>query len=166
MVKDKNSVKTYNSDGRTSTGVFLWIAQDEIVSNIESRCAAWTCLPIENGEGLQILHHDHGQKYVPHYDSSSDKADQELGGHRVATLMETIEAKDGIMYDSAKKGFSVTPIKGDALLLFNLLPDATIDQNSVHESCPVIEGEKWAATKWLHMRAFQNFIPKVAGARG
>ncbi|KAL6143393.1 hypothetical protein ACLB2K_054088 [Fragaria x ananassa] len=121
----------------------------------------------ENGEGLQIiLHYDHGQKYAPHYDSSSDKADQELGGHRVATLMETIEAKDGILYDSAKKGFSVKPIKGDALLFFNLLPDATIDQNSVHGSCPVIEGEKWAATKWLHVRAFQNFIPKVAGARG
>ncbi|KAL6139679.1 hypothetical protein ACLB2K_057981 [Fragaria x ananassa] len=160
MVIDKKSGKTYNSDGRTSTGVFLWIAQ--------------------------ILHYDHGQKYAPHYDSSSDKADQELGGHRVATvlmylsnvekggetafpraqLMETIEAKDGILYDSAKKGFSEKPIKGDALLFFNLLPDATIDQNSVHGSCPVIEGEKWAATKWLHVRAFQNFIPKVAGARG
>lgn len=33
------------------------------------------------------MHYDHGQKYAPHYDSSSDKADQELGGHRVATVL-------------------------------------------------------------------------------
>lgn len=41
----------------------------------------------ENGESIQILHYEHGQKYEPHYDYFHDKANQELGGHRVATVL-------------------------------------------------------------------------------
>ncbi|KAL3636607.1 putative prolyl 4-hydroxylase 7 [Castilleja foliolosa] len=35
---------------------------DEIVSGIEAKIAAMTFLPQENGEGMQILHYDLGQK--------------------------------------------------------------------------------------------------------
>lgn len=48
------------------------------------------------------------------------------------------------------------PEKGDALLFFSLHPDATTDTNSLHGSCPVIEGEKWSATKWIHVRSFDR----------
>lgn len=41
----------------------------------------------ENGESIQILHYEHGQKYEPHYDYFHDKVNQELGGHRVATVL-------------------------------------------------------------------------------
>lgn len=53
--------------------------------------------------------------------------------------------------------FVVKPKKGDALLFFSLYPNATIDVSSLHESCPVIEGEKWSATKWIHVRNFEKF---------
>lgn len=36
---------------------------------------------------MQILHYEHGQKYEPHYDFFHDKANLELGGHRVATVL-------------------------------------------------------------------------------
>ena len=36
---------------------------------------------------MQILHYKHGQKYEPHYDIFHDKANRELGGHRVATVL-------------------------------------------------------------------------------
>lgn len=52
--------------------------------------------------------------------------------------------------------FVVKPEKGDALLFFSLHPDATTDSNSLHGSCPVIEGEKWSATKWIHVRSFDK----------
>lgn len=51
---------------------------------------------------------------------------------------------------------AVKPEKGDALLFFSLHPDATTDTNSLHGSCPVIEGEKWSATKWIHVRSFDR----------
>lgn len=48
--------------------------------------------------------------------------------------------------------------KGDALLFFSLHIDATTDSNSLHGSCPVIEGEKWSATKWIHVRSFDKRV--------
>lgn len=51
---------------------------------------------------------------------------------------------------------AVKPWKGDALLFFSLHPDATTDKSSLHGSCPVIEGEKWSATKWIHVRSFDK----------
>lgn len=52
--------------------------------------------------------------------------------------------------------FAVKPKKGDALLFFSLHPNATTDALSLHGSCPVIEGEKWSATKWIHVRSFDK----------
>lgn len=36
---------------------------------------------------MQILHYENGQKYEPHFDYFHDKSNQELGGHRVATVL-------------------------------------------------------------------------------
>lgn len=46
---------------------------------------------------------------------------------------------------------AVRPKLGDALLFFSMNPNVTPDATSYHGSCPVIEGEKWSATKWIHM---------------
>lgn len=58
--------------------------------------------------------------------------------------------------DCAKDGYAVKPRKGDALLFFSLHLDATTDSDSLHGSCPVIKGEKWSATKWIHVRSFDT----------
>lgn len=177
MVADNESGKSVESEVRTSSGMFLSKAQDEVVAAIEARIAAWTFLPPENGESMQILHYENGQKYEPHFDYFHDKSNQELGGHRVATVLmylssvekggETVfpnsEEKDSQpktddMSDCAKNGYSVKPMKGDALLFYSLHPDATTDPLSLHGSCPVIEGEKWSATKWIHVRSFEKAI--------
>lgn len=41
----------------------------------------------ENGEAMQILHYEHGQKYEPHFDYFHDKENQRLCGHRIATVL-------------------------------------------------------------------------------
>jgi len=33
-----------------------------------------------------------------------------------------------------------------------MFPDGTPDENSLHYACPVIEGVKWSAPKWIHVR--------------
>lgn len=175
MVADNESGKSVESEVRTSSGMFLSKGQDEVVANVEARIAAWTFLPKENGESIQILHYEHGQKYEPHYDYFHDKVNQELGGHRVATVLmylsdvekggETIfpnseakksQPKGDDWSDCAKNGYAVKPRKGDALLFFSLHLNATTDPLSLHGSCPVIEGEKWSATKWIHVRSFET----------
>lgn len=56
---------------------------------------------------------------------------------------------------------SVKPQKGDALLFFSLHLNATTDANSLHGSCPVIEGEKWSATKWIHVADFEKPVGRL-----
>lgn len=181
MVADNESGKSVMSEIRTSSGMFLNKAQDEIVASVEDRIAAWTFLPIENGEAMQVLHYELGQKYEPHFDYFHDKINQAMGGHRIATVLmylsdvvkggETVfpnaetkdsQPKDDSWSECAKGGYSVKPNKGDALLFFSLRPDATTDQSSLHGSCPVIEGEKWSATKWIHVRSFEVSNRKIS----
>ncbi|XVE83865.1 hypothetical protein DITRI_Ditri16bG0122300 [Diplodiscus trichospermus] len=181
MVADNESGQSLESEVRTSSGMFLQKAQDEIVAGVEARIGAWTFLPVENGEAMQILHYEHGQKYEPHYDYFHDKANQELGGHRIATVLmylsdvesggETVfpnsqgklaQPKDESWSDCARNGYAVKPRKGDALLFFSLHPDATTDSSSLHGSCPVIKGEKWSATKWIHVRSFEKLERRSA----
>ncbi|XP_073004829.1 probable prolyl 4-hydroxylase 6 [Typha latifolia] len=179
MVADNDSGKSVMSTVRTSSGMFLEKHQDEIVTRVEQRIAAWTFLPEENGESIQILHYENGQKYDAHFDYFHDKRNQALGGHRVATVLmylsdvkkggETVfpnaegklsQHKDETWSDCARTGYAVKPNKGDALLFFSLHVNATTDPSSLHASCPVIEGEKWSATKWIHVRNFDKPLRK------
>ncbi|CAM8976452.1 unnamed protein product [Rhodiola kirilowii] len=161
MVADNESGKSVESEVRTSSGMFLNKAQDEVVAAIEKELLhGHSCLK-------------NGQKYEPHYDFFHDNINQQLGGHRVATVLmylsnvekggETVfpnaleklsQPKDENWSDCAKTGNALKPLKGDALLFFSLHLNATTDENSLHGSCPVIEGEKWSATKWIHVRSF------------
>ncbi|KAF1888896.1 hypothetical protein Lal_00036938 [Lupinus albus] len=153
---------------------------DEIITEIEDRIATWTFLPIGNGEPIQVLRYEHGQKYEPHFDFFSDKYNLQFGGNRVATVLmylsnvgkggETVfpntessllQLKDESLSECAKMGYAVKPIKGDALLFFSLRPNATVDIKSLHGSCPVIEGEKWSATKWIHASNFDIPFKKL-----
>lgn len=36
----------------------------------------------------------------------------------------------------------------------SLRPNGELDESSLHGSCPVTKGEKWSATKWIHVGAF------------
>ncbi|CAB4262821.1 unnamed protein product [Prunus armeniaca] len=177
-VADNLSGQSKLSEVRTSSGMFIPKAKDPIVAGIEDKIATWTFLPKENGEDIQVLRYEPGQKYEPHYDYFADKVNIARGGHRVATVLmyltdvtkggETVfpEAEvpsrrkasevDHSLSECAKKGIAVKPRRGDALLFFSLTPHAVPDQKSLHAGCPVIEGEKWSATKWIHVDSFDK----------
>ncbi|KAG2554503.1 hypothetical protein PVAP13_9KG604501 [Panicum virgatum] len=87
MVVDHESGKSVESEARTSSGVFLTKTQDEVVARIEERIAAWTFLPPENGESIQVLRYKNGEKYEPHFDYFNDKQNQLIGGQRIATVL-------------------------------------------------------------------------------
>ncbi|KAK3126624.1 hypothetical protein QOZ80_7AG0559490 [Eleusine coracana subsp. coracana] len=176
MVADNESGKSVMSAVRTSSGMFLDKRQDAVISRIEERIAAWTFLPEENAENIQILRYEHGQKYEPHHDYFHDKVNQALGGHRYATVLmylstvekggETVfpnakgwesQLKDDTFSECAQKGLAVKPVKGDAVLFFSLHPNGVPDPLSLHGSCPVIKGEKWSAPKWIHIRSYERF---------
>lgn len=42
-----------------------------------------------------------------------------------------------------------------ALLFYSLNLDGSNDQASLHTGCPIIQGVKWTATKWIHTKPFR-----------
>ncbi|XP_051149962.1 probable prolyl 4-hydroxylase 3 [Andrographis paniculata] len=173
-VVDSETGESVDSKVRTSSGMFLARGQDEIITRIERRIADFTFLPEENGEGLQVLYYEVGQKYEPHFDYFVDDFNIKKGGQRIATLLmylsdveeggETVFpavggnfsflTRNNQLSECAKNGLSVKPQRGDALLFWSLSPEATVDPSSAHGSCPVIKGNKWSATKWIHVHKY------------
>mmetsp|Transcript_10710 Transcript_10710/g.12535 ORF Transcript_10710/g.12535 Transcript_10710/m.12535 type:complete len:315 (+) Transcript_10710:107-1051(+) len=173
-VVDSSTGNSVSSSIRTSSGTFLQKAQDEVIENIERRIAEASMVPEDQGEGLQILHYQKGQKYEAHYDFFHDKfnATPDKGGQRIATMLmylSTPEAGGETVFPTskapawqnqddmstcAKRGLAVKAKKGDALLFWSLKPDGTEDTSSLHAGCPVIRGDKWSATKWMHVANF------------
>ncbi|QHO40354.1 putative prolyl 4-hydroxylase [Arachis hypogaea] len=143
--------------------------------NIEKKIADFTFIPVEHGEGLQVLHYEVGQKYEPHYDYFQDEFNTKNGGQRIATvLMYLTDVEEGgetvfpaakgnfsslpwwnELSDCGKKGLSIKPKRGDALLFWSMRPDATLDPSSLHGGCPVIKGNKWSSTKWMRVSEYK-----------
>lgn len=174
-VVDSKTGKSKDSRVRTSSGMFLKRGQDKVIRDIEKRIADFTFIPVEHGEGLQVLHYEEGQKYEPHYDYFQDEFNTRNGGQRIATVLmyltdveeggETVfpAAKGNIssvpwwneLSECGKKGLSVKPKLGDALLFWSMSPDASLDPTSLHGGCPVIKGNKWSSTKWMHVKEYK-----------
>ncbi|MBA0595944.1 hypothetical protein Gorai_012793, partial [Gossypium raimondii] len=60
--------------------------------------------------------------------------------------------------ECGKQGLAVKPKMGDALLFWSMRPDATLDPSSLHGGCPVIMGNKWSSTKWMHLEEYKDTI--------
>jgi prolyl 4-hydroxylase len=51
-------------------------------------------------------------------------------------------------------GLSVSPRRGNAVYFEYANSRQQLDGKSLHAGAPVIEGEKWALTKWMRTRRF------------
>eukprot|EP00898_Chlorokybus_atmophyticus_P003770 jgi/Chlat1/4394/Chrsp29S04541 len=173
-VVDNATGRSIGSNIRTSSGMFLKRGQDEVVARIEQKIADFTFIPIDHGEGFQVLHYEIGQKYEAHYDYFHDQLNTLNGGQRIATVLmylsdveeggETVfpsasgydatRAADAAFSGCARHGLAVKPKKGDALLFWSLQPSTELDPASLHAGCPVIRGNKWSATKWLRVGTY------------
>ncbi len=78
-----------NADAVMIIHVFRSPQEDDVIKTIERRISFVTHIPEVNGEGLQILHYEDGQKYEAHHDFFHDKFNSrpENGGQRIATVL-------------------------------------------------------------------------------
>lgn len=68
---------------------------------------------------------------------------------------------DAAYSQCAREGVAVRPRKGDAVLFYSLTPDGQMDPQSLHAGCPVIQGDKWSATKWLRVEKYSaSWLPR------
>jgi prolyl 4-hydroxylase len=144
---------------RTSQGMFFDRGENPLCDRIEKRIAALVRWPIENGEGLQILNYQPGAEYKAHHDyfdpaQPGTPTILQRGGQRVGTVvmyLNTPARGGGTTFPDA--GLEVAAQRGNAV--FFSYDRAHPSTRSLHAGAPVLEGEKWVATKWMREGEFR-----------
>jgi prolyl 4-hydroxylase len=152
-------------DRRSSEGMFFRLRENPFIAQLDERLSALMNWPVENGEGLQVLHYGPGGRYPPHYDfltPSNHASSQSLArsGQRVSTLIvylnDVLEGGETVFPEA---GLSVVPRRGNGLYFEYTNSRMQVDPRSAHGGAPVVRGEKWIVTKWMRGR---RFIPASA----
>ncbi len=146
------------NEARTSQGMFFDRGEHAVCARVEARMAALMHWPLENGEGLQVLRYGPGAEYKPHYDyfdpsQPGTPSILKRGGQRVASLvcyLNTPARGGATVFPDVQ--LEVAPIKGNAV--FFSYDRAHASTRSLHGGAPVVEGEKWVATKWVREGRF------------
>jgi len=160
------------SDFRTSQQTFL-PPIDATLVDIDYRTASLVRVPRIHQESVQVLRYEIGQKYDAHFDyfdPSSYQNDpntlnmlQHGRRNRMATvfwyLTDVAQGGETVFprfnggqerdYTDCETGLKVKPEAGKVIIFYNLRADGQMDPNSLHGACPVKEGVKWAANKWV-----------------
>lgn len=144
---------------RTSRGMFFERGENDVARKLEARIAKLLDWPVDHGEGLQVLHYGPGAEYRPHHDYFDPAQPGSVpilkrGGQRVATVvtyLNTPTAGGGTTFPDV--ALEVAPLKGHAVFFSYDRPHPIT--RTLHGGAPVVEGEKWVATKWLRERVFK-----------
>ncbi|MFN3495749.1 MAG: 2OG-Fe(II) oxygenase [Hydrogenophaga sp.] len=143
---------------RTSNGMFFNRGESTLIARIEERIARLVNWPVDHGEGIQVLHYRPGAEYKPHYDyfdpnEPGTPTILKRGGQRLATLVMYLNAPacgGGTTFPDV--GLEVAPQRGNAVFFSYDRPQPST--RTLHGGAPVIQGEKWVATKWLREGVF------------
>ena len=146
------------NEARTSQGMFFDRGEHPLCARFEARIAALLDWPVENGEGLQVLRYGPGAEYKPHYDYFDPEQPGtptilKRGGQRVASLvcyLNTPKLGGATVFPDIR--LDVAPVRGNAVFFSYDRPHPAT--RSLHGGAPVVEGEKWVATKWLREGRF------------
>ncbi|MGZ5075945.1 MAG: 2OG-Fe(II) oxygenase, partial [Methylobacter sp.] len=145
---------------RSSEGTYFQRGENSLVQRLERRISELMNWPVERGEGMQILHYKAGGEYKAHFDYFPEQnagSVQHLarGGQRVSTLVmylnDVIEGGETVFPDV---GLSVAPRRGSAVYFAYVNSLGQVDPATLHAGAPVLEGEKWIATKWMRQRQY------------
>ncbi len=133
---------------RTSSSMFFQEAENDVVAKIEKRISQIMNIPVEHGDGLQILNYQIGQEYKAHYDYFAS-----ANNPRISTLvMYLSDVEYGGETYFPKLNLSVSPQKGMAVYFEYFYNDQTLNELTLHGGAPVIVGDKWAATQWMRRK--------------
>jgi len=147
-------------DYRDSEGMFFRLEENPLIARLDHRISQLMNMPVENGEGLQVLRYTQGCKNEPHFDyliPGNDFNKQSLlrSGQRVSTLVMYLnDVEEGGETYFPEIGLSVLPKRGNAIYFEYANSLRQVDPKSLHASSAIVKGEKWAMTKWMRERKF------------
>lgn len=145
---------------RNSEGMFFRPGETPLIERLDRRVAQIMNCPVQHGEGLQVLRYGVGGHTAPHFDflipsNPTNQASVARSGQRLSTLIIYLnDVSSGGETTFPKVGLSVSPRRGNALYFEYANSRQQLDGRSLHAGAPIIEGEKWAVTKWMRTRPF------------
>ncbi|WOX05847.1 2OG-Fe(II) oxygenase [Microbulbifer pacificus] len=150
-------------DVRTSSGTHFRKRETPLIAAVESRIAQLLGVPEERGEPLQILNYQAGAEYRPHYDffdpeRPGNREVLAMGGQRVGTMimyLNDVDAGGSTIFP--KLGLDILPKKGCGLFFSYANDEGDLDYLTLHGGSPVLQGEKWIASKWLRLGEFAGW---------
>ena len=145
-----------------------------MLSEIDYRTASLVRIPRQHQEYAQVLRYGETELYRAHHDYfnpslySQDENTLRLimngKRNRMATvfcyLSDVAEGGETVFprfnngpqpsdMGDCSKGLLVEPERGKVIIFYSLLADGSRDPLSLHGACPVKDGVKWAANKWV-----------------
>jgi prolyl 4-hydroxylase len=151
---------------RESLGMFFRPVENDLIARLDRRFAEVMNLPVENGEGLQVLCYGPGGATAPHFDfilptNAANQASVARSGQRVSTLLAYLtDVDEGGETVFPRAGWTVQPRRGNALYFESCNRRGQLDEQSLHAGCRVTRGEKWVVTKWMRQRRFVPVSPR------
>lgn len=158
------------SNWRTSQTAFV-PGEDDVFLDLEYRTASLVRIPKDHQEDLQVLRHGLTEHYVAHhdyFDPASYSQDPETldwiqcgRRNRLATvfwyLSDVAQGGETAFPNAAghdtknhcENGLMVKPQRGKVIIFYSLTARGDMDDRSLHAACPIKEGIKWAANKWV-----------------
>ena len=150
-------------------------SEHHTISTIDYRVASLTKSLLKQQEYVQVLRYEETQQYMHHtdyFDITQYQKDPGVlrmlnGGeqNRLITVfwyLNDVAQGGHTIFPLANRGtggasgdcniptaLKVQPVKGDVIIFYSLNPDGSIDPLSLHGGCPVLEGTKWSANKWI-----------------
>lgn len=151
------SAQTYGHTGERISDM-MWIAHkyDSEIYQIIRRFAWRVKQKLHYAEPLQVASYGPGGKFDAHMDCYQTHTEHGAiqvahRGQRLVTAilyLNTVVAGGETTFPSL--GITVQPKQGDVLMFENCYPGTNEPHPlSLHEGCPVQEGEKWIATLWF-----------------
>lgn len=129
---------------------------------VAQRIVNVTKIPIPNSEHLQILRYRSDQFYESHHDFIDHHVERPCGP-RILTFflyLSDVQSGGGTLFNELD--ITIMPKVGRALLWPSVLSENLNkkDFRTDHEALPVVEGTKFAANAWLHLRDFRGWVDR------
>ncbi|KAH8286890.1 hypothetical protein KR018_006932 [Drosophila ironensis] len=133
----------------------LWLrTESSFRVKINQRIEDMTGFKVKEFPAIQLANFGVGGYFKPHHDYFTERIFRlnatELGDRIGSLIIYAGNVSQGGQTLFPDIQVEVEPQKGNSLFWFNTFDDATPDPRSLHSVCPVLVGDRWTITKWLH----------------
>tara|TARA_R110000824_G_scaffold302820_1_gene490595 strand:+ start:196 stop:783 length:588 start_codon:yes stop_codon:yes gene_type:complete len=143
---------------RTSSNCFLQYNTNSVVDDVANIVSDFIKIPVENFEGMQIVHYASGEHYKHHRDAfNTEDMPKQLnhGGQRTWTAfayLNNVESGGETFFPKINQ--KIKPKMGRVAFWLNCV-DGNVIHDSLHEAMPPVNCEKWGANIWVREERFR-----------